>query len=406
MPPLNPQTDERWPLWAAERPRLVRLCARLTGDAGAAEDLTQETLLEAWRHRHDLRAPERFPQWLSGVARNVCLRWMRQQGREMAHVAALPDEQDDLPLGALDAGGEQTGAAPVEIALERQELAALLDRALDLLAPETRMALLAHYVEEAPLAQIALRMGLRPTAVAMRLRRGRLALRRVLSTELGEELAAFKPDAPSAGAWEETSIWCPLCGRRHLQGRYNPEAGEMWLRCLGCHIGPTDYDICTRSLAILGGVKGYKRAYDRLGAWADQYYRPRLRNATVPCPNCGRMVALERVVPPASAPVRAGLEDRGLRHFCPSCAGDCWESLDHLLLSTPEARAFARQEGRMRMLPPYEVETQGRAALVSRFESMVGAAQLVLISDAETFELLRVEGDGALAGAAERRRAR
>ena len=34
---------------AAERPRLVAFCAHLSGSWDAAEDLAQETLLEAWR---------------------------------------------------------------------------------------------------------------------------------------------------------------------------------------------------------------------------------------------------------------------------------------------------------------------------------------------------------------------
>jgi DNA-directed RNA polymerase specialized sigma24 family protein len=36
----------------AERARLVHLCAYLTGNGEAAEDLAQETLVEAWRHSH------------------------------------------------------------------------------------------------------------------------------------------------------------------------------------------------------------------------------------------------------------------------------------------------------------------------------------------------------------------
>jgi len=35
-----------------EWPRLVRLCARLSDDGQAAEDLAQETLVEAWRNLH------------------------------------------------------------------------------------------------------------------------------------------------------------------------------------------------------------------------------------------------------------------------------------------------------------------------------------------------------------------
>ena len=36
-------------LFGDEYPRLVRFCAYLTGNVDVAEDLAQETLLEAWR---------------------------------------------------------------------------------------------------------------------------------------------------------------------------------------------------------------------------------------------------------------------------------------------------------------------------------------------------------------------
>jgi DNA-directed RNA polymerase specialized sigma24 family protein len=55
-------------LLEAERPRLIRLCARIVGDAGDAEDLAQETLLEAWRHRQKLDEPSR----LHAVAHGHC----------------------------------------------------------------------------------------------------------------------------------------------------------------------------------------------------------------------------------------------------------------------------------------------------------------------------------------------
>ncbi|HYK84301.1 MAG TPA: sigma factor, partial [Ktedonobacteraceae bacterium] len=60
---------------AGERTRLVRLCAALTGNIDVAEDLAQEVLLEAWRGIEGLREAEQFSRWLSGIARNVCLRW-------------------------------------------------------------------------------------------------------------------------------------------------------------------------------------------------------------------------------------------------------------------------------------------------------------------------------------------
>ena len=58
-----------------ERAQLVRYCAALSGESEVAEDLAQETLLEAWRNVQALRDPSRRSQWLVGIAHNVYLRW-------------------------------------------------------------------------------------------------------------------------------------------------------------------------------------------------------------------------------------------------------------------------------------------------------------------------------------------
>ena len=72
----------------SERERLVRLCGYLSGNVDVAEDLAQETLFEAWRHREKLCDPQGHAQWLSTIARNVCRRWARSHGREMARLVS------------------------------------------------------------------------------------------------------------------------------------------------------------------------------------------------------------------------------------------------------------------------------------------------------------------------------
>src|SRR5579885_2762403 len=171
---------------ALERPRLVGLCARLTGRNDIAEDLAQETLLEAWRHLNDLRDQQKFSQWLSGIARNVCLRWQQKQGKEASHTAPsalcsldAPDEIEEQLADEFD----------LEIHLDHKELIELLDRALALLPADTRAVLIERYVLESPLADVAARLGVQTSVAAMRLQRGKLALRRVLETQFEEELA-------------------------------------------------------------------------------------------------------------------------------------------------------------------------------------------------------------------------
>lgn len=65
-----------------ERARIVRLCAHLSGEPAVAEDLAQETLIEAWRHLDHLRDVNAYQAWLTGIARNICLRWRRRRHRE------------------------------------------------------------------------------------------------------------------------------------------------------------------------------------------------------------------------------------------------------------------------------------------------------------------------------------
>src|SRR5215472_8357154 len=97
---VAPESEELEAQLAAERTRLIGLCARLSGDATVAEDLAQETLAEAWRLLAKLRQPEGLASWLNAIARNICLRWARERGRNLAHTlpptASMGGDEDEL----------------------------------------------------------------------------------------------------------------------------------------------------------------------------------------------------------------------------------------------------------------------------------------------------------------------
>src|SRR5215471_15307323 len=102
-----------------QRARLIWLCTRMTGRSDVAEDLAQETLLEAWKHLHTLRDPQRFSSWLVGIARNLCLRWQRAQARERTHSDEPQRARQHL---ADDREATLVGEVDLELELERREL--------------------------------------------------------------------------------------------------------------------------------------------------------------------------------------------------------------------------------------------------------------------------------------------
>ena len=79
--------------------RTVRLVRAVAADAGsdAADDVTHDTFLRAYRALKTLRDPDRFAQWLVGIARLVV-----REHRRSSHFEALSDQ---IPApAAADAG--------------------------------------------------------------------------------------------------------------------------------------------------------------------------------------------------------------------------------------------------------------------------------------------------------------
>jgi RNA polymerase sigma-70 factor, ECF subfamily len=68
---------------------VYRYAMRLAGRAEVAEDLTQETLLRAWRHRHRLRDERATRLWLLRVTHNL---WMDQLRRQKFRTSTLDAE--------------------------------------------------------------------------------------------------------------------------------------------------------------------------------------------------------------------------------------------------------------------------------------------------------------------------
>jgi len=152
-------------LWDEHAGPLLAFVLRLTGgDRGRAEDVVQETLLQAWRHPEVLD-PARGPvrPWLMTVARRVAIDHYRaRQAR---------------PIEVGDEGLEQLATEDgIDDALERW----LVADALATLAPAHREVLLHTYYAGRTVTEAAMTLGVPAGTVKSRVFYGLRALRLAL----------------------------------------------------------------------------------------------------------------------------------------------------------------------------------------------------------------------------------
>ena len=164
--------------WA---PRLYRFALRLCGDRHAAEDLTQETLLRAWRQRGRLRDPRALRVWLFRIAVNL---WNDQRRRGRSQVASA---------GPLS-GDEAVAAPPPEkLVAGREEL----ERALHVLAelpPRQREVLYLSTCEGLSSAEVADVLGISTDAAKANLALARKKLRQQLPEPFSDPSLARNRD--------------------------------------------------------------------------------------------------------------------------------------------------------------------------------------------------------------------
>jgi RNA polymerase sigma-70 factor (ECF subfamily) len=386
----TPATDDLSRALVAERPRLARLCRQLTQNADAAEDLTQETLLEAWRLRDRLRDPAGLGAWLAAIARNVCLRWLRAQGRERGRLTLVSSLEGADDFAATTPEERLLDAADDPLAeVERAEVAALLERALATLPATTRALTLAS--AELSTAELAQRFQLSEGAARVRLHRGRQALRLALSGALRPEAEALDLALPAAPNWTVSRIYCPFCGVGRLRYRVDRATGEFAFHCTGPCEG-TAVAGCSVNEPLLRQVRSPKSLVTRHCLGLAVAYREALAGAPQRC-ECGGVVTFRARFP------EDGIDGTpyGILGVCSRCDHGDDSTAWHLALDTVEAQRFWRRYPRMRALPITLVERENRPALVTGFAAFDGAARLDIVSDAHTYALLHIATTGATA---------
>lgn len=379
---------------STERTRLVRLCGQLTNDPDIAEDLAQETLVVAWRQAHTLQDPAKRTQWLTGIARNLCRQWLRQSRRDL-HDLAQPNGDSS----SLDPISLVADPFDIETGLEWSELVTLLDRALALLSPDTRASLIERYIHESSHADIAAQLGLSEGAVAKRLERGKLALQRILSTQLRQEASAYGLVRSENNEWQPTQIWCPRCGQHRLEVRIDQADGGNAFHCPDCNKYSDNFHMVMMSFAtpeLTQNIKSFKVLFSRQARMCHAIFEQARTRQTATCPQCGQPMQVHMHLPDHMLAQLGSVQ--GMHMTCTVCSASITNSLQGQVLFLPATQRFWRENGRIQVLPTRELEFSGRSALLTSYTSLSGSAQLDVITARDTFEVLAVHRNPASQG--------
>lgn len=164
---------------------LYGLGLRICGSPQAAEDMVQETFLDAYRGWHGFENRAQVTTWLYTIAKRACQRLHRPRAGQPPSMEPL----EALLPGEGDTVADVSGAGPLDETL-RREAAERVDRALAELPMDFRLPLVLVDLAELPIADVARVLDLPKNTVKTRVHRARLKLRRAVDEGLPQKQAA------------------------------------------------------------------------------------------------------------------------------------------------------------------------------------------------------------------------
>ena len=163
-----PLSSERESRFVSENMRRVFLLIyRIVGNVADAQDLTQEAFIKALQRQDQLKDLEKAAHWLSRIASNTAIDFLRRAGRvTFSDIEDMPEPFVSSP------------AASPEQMLLRSEQRERLESGLEILTVRERTALLLRDVEDLPAEEVAARLNCSKATVRSHIANARVKLRR------------------------------------------------------------------------------------------------------------------------------------------------------------------------------------------------------------------------------------
>ena len=167
-PAVALELEQRFHLFvASHRERARRLAWRLVGgDDAAAEDVIQEAFIKALQRQDQLKDEQKAANWLSRIATNTAIDFLRRHGR--------------VAFCEMDVHTESEQHSPEELVLQSEHRNYLED-GLRLLTARERAALVLRDVEGCSAEEVARRLDCSKATVRSHIANARIKLRRYMA---------------------------------------------------------------------------------------------------------------------------------------------------------------------------------------------------------------------------------
>jgi RNA polymerase sigma-70 factor (ECF subfamily) len=167
--PIPLSSEEQSRFVAENMRRVFLLIYRIVGNVADAQDLTQEAFIKALQRQEQLKDLEKAAHWLSRIASNTAIDFLRRSGRVSF------SEIEELPEALFRSSTE----SPEQRVL-RSERKERLDAGLKILTDRERTAILLRDVEDMPAEEVAERLQCSKATVRSHIANARVKLRRYL----------------------------------------------------------------------------------------------------------------------------------------------------------------------------------------------------------------------------------
>jgi RNA polymerase sigma-70 factor, ECF subfamily len=170
--------------------RLYRIARAITRNDGEAEDVVQESYVNAFTSLATFRGDASLATWLSRIVLNEAFGRSRRRRTtvDLTTIEIRPQSQ-----GQIIASPHSSPQLDPERAMAQREIQLMLEKAIDKLPEAFRTVLVARVIEEMSVVETAILLGLRPETVKTRLHRARGLLKVALEKDAGSDLTGAFP---------------------------------------------------------------------------------------------------------------------------------------------------------------------------------------------------------------------